>query len=91
MYVCSVYVCTIKYVCMYVCMYVPGHRHLIKDDIPMPIVEREGEENVLSDREVSDAVMFMKNAKQKYPNQPWYIQVELTYTYLYTYLFFLHT
>ena len=28
-----------------------GHRHLLKDDVPLPIIEKKDVENVLSDRE----------------------------------------
>jgi arylsulfatase A-like enzyme len=37
-----------------------GHRHLLKDDVPMPIIEKLDELNVLSDREAEDAVRVMK-------------------------------
>ena len=34
-----------------------------------------GVENVLSDREASDAIAVMKNSKEMRPGQPWFAQV----------------
>jgi hypothetical protein len=52
-----------------------GHRHLLRDDIPVPIIENPNEENVLSDREATDAVQIMNESQTKRPGQPWFIQV----------------
>ena len=39
-----------------------GHRHLLKDDVPVPIVEKpNGEPTVLSDREADDAIRMMRH------------------------------
>lgn len=39
-----------------------GHRHLLKDDVPMPIVEKpHGEPTVLSDREAEEAIRMMRH------------------------------
>lgn len=48
-----------------------GHRYLIKDDVPVPVIEKKGEENVLSDREAGDAIDFMRDAVKNRPDQPW--------------------
>eukprot|EP01038_Epipyxis_sp_PR26KG_P008225 gene8225-11131_t len=52
-----------------------GHRHLLKDDVPIPIIENPHEQNVLSDREVSDVIHFIKESQTNRPNQPWFAQV----------------
>lgn len=53
-----------------------GHRHLIKDDVPVPIIETPGvKQHVLSDREAGDAIEYMKEMKKSHPDQPWYMQV----------------
>lgn len=49
-----------------------GHRHRIKNDVPMPILEQDG--FVLSDYEAADAIAFMTEARDKHPGQPWFIQ-----------------
>ena len=56
-------------------LHTKGHRHLIKDDVPVPIIEKPGVENVLSDREASDAIDFIKSAHFNHSSQPWYVQV----------------
>jgi hypothetical protein len=53
-----------------------GYRHLLRDDIPVPIYEDPpGVQQVLSDREAEDAIAIMKDCKEKRPGQPWMIQV----------------
>lgn len=55
-----------------------GHRHLIKDDVPVPMPPKGTQQHyVLSDREAEDAIKIMKDAKtnEKRVGQPWYIQV----------------
>jgi arylsulfatase A-like enzyme len=53
-----------------------GHRHLLRDDVPVPIYENPpGQQQVLSDREADDAITVMKECKEKRPGQPWMIQV----------------
>jgi arylsulfatase A-like enzyme len=57
-------------------LHVKGHRHRIKNDIPVPIIEKPGvKQHVLSDYEAGDAIEMMKLAKEKYSDQPWFIQV----------------
>lgn len=48
---------------------------MLKDDVPVPIIEKPNEENVLSDREAEDAIYYMEQMKKHHPNQPWFIQV----------------
>jgi hypothetical protein len=48
-----------------------GHKYLIKDDVPVPVIEKTGEENVLSDREAGDAIDFMREITKTRPEQPW--------------------
>lgn len=52
-----------------------GHHHLLKDDVPVPIIEQPNVQNVLSDREAGDAVDFIRNQHKNHPNQPWFVQV----------------
>jgi arylsulfatase A-like enzyme len=57
-------------------LHTQGYRHLLKDDVPMPIVENKQEkEQVLSDREADDAILYMKEQQKLRPNQPWFMQV----------------
>jgi arylsulfatase A len=57
-------------------LHLMGHRHRIKNDVPMPIVEMEGvAQHTLSDYEAGDAVAFMQQAAKLHPGQPWFIQV----------------
>ena len=39
----------------------------------------KGQENVLSDREASDAIAVMREGKEKRPGQPWFAQVRTTH------------
>jgi arylsulfatase A-like enzyme len=58
------------------CLHSLGHRHRIKDDIPVPIIHPiDDEPNVLSIREAEDAIQMMKDNKINRPDQPWLIQV----------------
>lgn len=58
------------------CLHTKGHRHLIKDDVPVPIIEPpEVKEFYLSDREAGDAIEYIKRWKETNPDQPWFIQV----------------
>lgn len=58
------------------CLHTKGHRHLIKDDAPVPVIEPEGvKEFILSDREAGDAIHYMRQWKETNPNQPWFMQV----------------
>lgn len=63
-----------------------GHRHLLKDDIPMPILDRDpitlGEiksnkvnQHTLSDHEAGDAIHFIKNHLKTNPSQPFYVNI----------------
>lgn len=53
-----------------------GHRHLLKDDVPMPMVDKpNGAENILSDREAEDAIAMITDITTKRPNQPWFLNV----------------
>jgi hypothetical protein len=56
-----------------------GYRHLIRDDIPVPIIEKPNRyhENVLSDREVDDAIDYIRDRYQHHRSQPWYLQLWL--------------
>ena len=60
------------------CLHTKGHRHLLKDDVPLPIEERpNGEENVLSDREAADAIKAIRESHTSRPGQPWFVQVPI--------------
>jgi arylsulfatase A len=53
-----------------------GHRHLLKDDIPMPMIDNPpDQQNVLSDHEAGNAIRYIKYHQKYFPEQPWYIQV----------------
>ena len=58
-----------------------GHRHLLRDDVPVPISAMEnlpaGSQYTLSDREAEDAIEVMKTNKKDRPGQPWFIQVSV--------------
>jgi hypothetical protein len=57
------------------CLHSKGHRHLLQDDVPVPIIESSNPaENYLSDREAGDAISYMKKWKQSNPDQPWFMQ-----------------
>jgi hypothetical protein len=59
----------------------PGHRHLLYDDVPLPIIEinytsqSHHHQQTLSDREALDAIAVMKDCHEKRPGQPWFVQV----------------
>lgn len=57
------------------CATATGHHHLLKDDVPVPIVETPGVQNVLSDREAGDAIDFIRTQHAQHPDQPWFVQV----------------
>ena len=57
-----------------------GHRHLLHDDVPRPILpEKPGELHVLSDHEAGEAITIMRKIyernKSSKIHQPWFIQV----------------
>ena len=56
-----------------------GHRHLLRDDIPVPFDVNDKKPRVLSDREASDAIQVMRNIHLQNLSvenpQPWFIHV----------------
>lgn len=57
-----------------------GHRHLLRDDIPVPIINApDGQPNILSDREVRDAITVIQESQRNRPDQPWFVQVTGVY------------
>lgn len=53
-----------------------GHRHLLRDDIPMPkIDDPKGRQNTLSDHEAGNAIKYIKYHQKNFPTQPWFVQV----------------